>query len=71
MHADSIYNLRSPLTVCGFRIQLGIPRQLEFFEHIFHYLFVESTNCSDIRNFCCRFTNFVADSAKMSVLEQF
>ena len=42
--ADSAYNLRIPLTVCGFHLQLRIPRQLQFAKHIYYDLFMDSTN---------------------------
>ena len=56
--ADSTYNLRIPLIVCGFRLQLRIPQQLNVAIHRSYYLFVDSTNCSGFRKNNCRFSKF-------------
>ena len=47
--ADSTYNLRIRLTVCGFRWQLRIPQQLNSTLHMSRYLFGDSTTCSGFR----------------------
>ena len=44
IYADSAYNLRSPLTICGFQFYLQIPRKLKFTKHIYYYLFMDSAN---------------------------
>ena len=49
--ADSTYNLRIPLTICGFHLQLRIPQQLNLTIQMFYHLFVDSTNCSRFRKF--------------------
>ena len=50
--ADSTYNLRIPLIIYGFHLQLRIPQQLNITIQIFRHLFVDSTNCSGFRNNC-------------------
>ena len=57
--ADYTYNLRIPLTICGFHLQLRIAQQLNLTLQMFYHLFVDSTNCSGFRKYCCGFCNFV------------
>ena len=45
-NADSTYNLRIPLTICGSSLQLRIPQQLNVFIHMSYYFYVDSTKCS-------------------------
>ena len=61
-NVDSTYILRIPLTVCGFRLQLRIPQQLNSIIRM--SLFVDSSNCSGFRNFAY----FWSDFEKYSVL---
>ena len=49
-NADSTYNLRIPLTCCGFRLQLRIPQQLSLTIHMSHCL--DSANLSFLERFC-------------------
>ena len=53
--ADSTYNLRIPLAICGFHLQLRIPQQLNLTIQMSYHLFVDSTNCSAFRKHSCRF----------------
>ena len=53
--ADSPYNLRIPLTICGFCLQLRFPQQLNVTIHMSYFLFVDSTNCSRFRKYSCGF----------------
>ena len=48
-----------PLTLCGFRLQLRIPQQLNLTINMSYYLFVDSTNCSGLRKYGCGFRKFV------------
>ena len=57
-NADSTYNLRIPLRVCGFHLQLRIPQQLNSTIHMLHYSFVDSTNCSGFCDYGCGFRKF-------------
>ena len=43
-NANSTYNLRIPLTICGFHLQLRIPQQLNLTIQMFQQLFVDSAN---------------------------
>ena len=40
------YNLRIPHTICGFRLQLWVPQQLNLAILMSSSLFVDSKNCS-------------------------
>ena len=51
-------DLRIPLTICGFYLQLRIPQQLKLTIQMFYHLFVDFTNCSGIRKYSCGFRNF-------------
>ena len=71
LFADSTHNLLIPLTVCGFRLQLQIPQQLNSTIHMFNNLFVDSTNCSGFRKYGSGFrifVNFWSDFERYSVL---
>ena len=57
-NADSTNSLRLPLTICGIRLQLQIPQQLNLTIHISYYLFVDSTNCSGFSKNGFGFQNF-------------
>ena len=48
-NADSTFNLRIPLTRCGFCLQLRNPQQLNLTIQMSSYLLVDSTNCSGFR----------------------
>ena len=62
MHfSDSAYNLRKPLAICGFHLQLWIPRQLKFTKHIYYFLLMDFTNWFRIPN------NLVANFAHLPV----
>ena len=56
--ADSTYNLRIPLTICGFHLQLRFPQQLNSTIQMSYHLFVDSTNCSAFRKYSCGFRKF-------------
>ena len=51
--------MRIPHTICGFNVQLQIPRQLKFTKHIIFCLWITPTVPNS--------ENFVADSAKLPV----
>ena len=53
--AESVNSLRISLTIFWLHLQLRIPRQLQSTERIYYHLFIDSTNCSGIRKFCCWF----------------
>ena len=57
-NADSTYTLRIPLTLCGFRLHLRIPQQLNLTIHMSHCLFLDSTNCFGFRKYGCGFRKF-------------
>ena len=57
--ADSCYKLRIPVTSCGFRLHLRIPKQLNLIIHMSYYLFVDSTKGSRFRKNGCGFRKFV------------
>ena len=59
--AESVYNLQIPLTSCGFHVQLRIRRQLKFKKQNYYYMFMDFTNCSGLRNFCCELSVFGAN----------
>ena len=57
-NADSTYNLRIPLTICGFHLRFRIPQQLNLTIQMFYRLFVDSTHCSGFRKYSCGFGKF-------------
>ena len=56
LFADFTCNLRIPITICGFHLQLRIPQQLNLTIKMSYYLFVDSTNCSAFRKYSCKFS---------------
>ena len=54
----AFHNLRIPLTICGPRLQLRIPQQLNVTTHMSYYLIVNSTNCSGFRKYSWGFHKF-------------
>ena len=71
IYADSACNLRILFIICvfrlqfadstytcGFYLQLRILRKPKFTKHIYHYLFVDCTNCSGFRKLCSCFLKF-------------
>ena len=57
-----------PLTICGFHVQLRIPRQLKFIKHICYDLFVDFTYYFGFRNFCSGFHNICRGIRKVAFL---
>ena len=55
LFADFTCNLRIPITICGFHLQLRIPQQLNLTIKMSYYLFVGSTDCSAFRKYSCKF----------------
>ena len=57
-NAAFTFTLQIPLTVCGFRLKLPIPQQLNVTIHMSYFLFVDFTNFSGFRPNSCKFRKF-------------
>ena len=48
---ESANKTRTPLTICGFHLEMWIPQQLNLTIEMSYHLFVDSTNYSGLRKF--------------------
>ena len=67
----STFNLRIPLTLCGFRLQLQNAQQLNLTIQMSYYLLLICTNCSKVRKYGCGFRRipfFWSDFERYTVL---